>query len=79
MTGNPPGILKEVKGYMEFWGWTNGGGPNSVKLDENGNAIAGHGGKVWIADVEKATAAIKSLANRVTGRRGGGGGGRRNE
>lgn len=76
MAGN---TLREVKSYMEFWGWTNGGGPNSVKLDDNGKIIAGHGGAVWIEDVDKATKTIARLADRAAneGRRGGGGGGTR--
>lgn len=79
MTGNPPGILREVKEYMEFWGWTNGGGPGAVKFGVMNKILAYHGDATWIADVEKASATIGRLADRVKGRRGGGGGRRNNE
>lgn len=66
MTGNPPGILREVKSYMEFWGWTNGGGPGAVKFGVMNKIIAHHGDAVWIKDVEEACAVINRLADMVT-------------
>lgn len=73
-------ILRDVKSYMEFWGWTNGGGPGSVKLGLLNKILAHHGDAVWIEDVDKATKTIARLADRATGRKGfGGGRGGRNE
>jgi hypothetical protein len=57
-------ILRDVQGYMEFWGWTNGGGTNSVKI-EDGRVIASHGDAMWIEDVSKAADAIGRIADRV--------------
>jgi hypothetical protein len=54
--------LREVKSYMEFWGWTNGGGPNAVKLDEDRRIIAYHGDETWSKDVEEACKVIQRLA-----------------
>ena len=55
--------LREVKSYMEFWGWTNGGNPGSVKHDLEKQIIAHHGDATWIADVDKACDTIKRLAD----------------
>lgn len=46
--------LNDVKGYMDFWGWSDGGNPGSKKTDEAGRVIAKHGDATWIADVQKA-------------------------
>lgn len=58
--------LREVKSYMQWWGWTNGGGPGSVKHDLEKRTIAYHGDAQWIADVEEACNTIKRLADRAT-------------
>jgi hypothetical protein len=65
MTGNPPATLRDVKGYMEFWGWTNGGGPSAIKFDESNNIIAHYGDAIWIKDVEEACAVIGRLADKA--------------
>lgn len=57
--------LREVKSYMEFWGWTNGGNPGSLK-QEHGKTIAHHGDQTWVADVEKACDTLKRLADRAS-------------
>jgi len=54
-------VLDDVKGYMEFWGWTNGGNPGSVKKDSRGRVIAIHGDPNWAADVENACATLKRI------------------
>lgn len=54
-------VLDNVKSYMEFWGWENGGNPGSVKIDAAGKVIALHGDATWIADVEKACATLDRL------------------
>lgn len=46
--------LKEVKSWMGFMGWTDGGQPGSIKKDAAGQRIAGHGDSTWITDVEDA-------------------------
>jgi hypothetical protein len=58
--------LKEVKSYMNFWGWTNSGSPGSVKLDADEKVIAHHGDATWLADVERACDTLKRLADRAT-------------
>lgn len=55
MSGNKPGILHGVQKIMEDWGWTNGGGSNSVKIELGRGIIASHGDPTWIADIEKAS------------------------
>jgi len=60
------GSLDEVKSYMEFWGWKNGGNPGSVKM-EDGRVVATHGDATWIADVESACATLKRLHDRALG------------
>lgn len=57
--------LTEVKSYMQWWGWTNGGNPGSVKQDLNGKTIAHHGDMTWIEDVEKACDTIKRITDRA--------------
>lgn len=57
--------LREVKSYMEFWGWTNGGNPGSVKQDLQGKTIAVHGDATWIDDVQKACDTIQRIADRA--------------
>lgn len=47
-------VLKEVKSWMQFWGWTDGGNPHSVKHDADGKVIAKHGDATWIRDVQDA-------------------------
>jgi hypothetical protein len=44
--------LKEVKSWMNFFGWTDGGSPGSVKVDADGKEIARHGDTTWIEDVQ---------------------------
>lgn len=58
--------LREVKSYMEWWGWSNGGSPGSVKRDVDDKVVAQHGDAVWIADVDKACDTIKRIADRAT-------------
>jgi hypothetical protein len=57
--------LSEVKSYMEWWGWTHGGEPGSVKRDASGEVTARHGDAQWIADVEKACATLERLRERL--------------
>lgn len=59
--------LKEVKSYMEFWGWTDGGGPGSVKLGVKGETLAKHGDGNWARDVENACNTIQRIADRACG------------
>lgn len=56
--------LADVKSYMEFWGWTQQGGPGAVKLDDEFRTIGRHGDAVWIADVDKAIATLQRLQAR---------------
>lgn len=44
--------LADVKSWMNFFGWNEGGGPGSVKRDANSQVIAHHGDPTWISDVE---------------------------
>lgn len=60
--------LDDVKSYMEFWGWKNGGNPGSVKLDADDKVIAIHGGATWISDVEEACQILKWIAHRAAAR-----------
>ena len=57
--------LREVKEYMEFWGWDRGGECGSFKRDDTGQPIARHGDITWIADVDKACETIKRLASKA--------------
>ena len=58
--------LREVKSYMNFWGWTDQGNPGSVKKDVDGKVIAHHGDATWISDVDRACDIIKRLADRAS-------------
>lgn len=58
--------LADVKSYMEFWGWSNGGGPGSVKRDADSKVIAQHGDAQWIADVDEACNTLDRLHARAT-------------
>ena len=53
--------LREVKSYMQFWGWTNSGNPGSEKRDIHGKVIAYHGDATWIDDVQRACDTIDRL------------------
>lgn len=44
--------LRDVQGWMIFYGWTDGGGPGSVKMDANNMQVASHGDARWQRDVE---------------------------
>lgn len=54
--------LDEIKKWMEFYGWKNGGNPGSVKMDANDKVCAIHGDATWIKDVEEACAAAERVA-----------------
>lgn len=56
--------LREVKSWMNWWGWTDGGNPGSVKKDADGKIIAHHGDMTWIDDVQEACDTIERLAVR---------------
>ncbi len=62
--------LKEVKSYMEFWGWTDGGGPGSTKLGLRGEVLARHGDANWVRDVENACNTIQRIAAHALGQGG---------
>lgn len=47
-------ILDDVKSWMGFMGWTDGGSPGSVKRDAEGKTVAKAGDNTWVADVEEA-------------------------
>jgi hypothetical protein len=51
--------LRDVKSWMAFYGWTDGGSPGAVKRDADGKEIAKHGDATWIEDVDKACAVIE--------------------
>lgn len=53
-TTRPRRCLPQVKTWMEWWGWTNGGAPGSVRLDAERRVIAHHGDSAWQADIERA-------------------------
>lgn len=57
--------LDDVKSYMNFWGWSQHGGPGAVKTDVDGRIIGRHGDAVWIADVDKACATLARLHERI--------------
>lgn len=59
--------LDDVKGYMEFWGWSAGGAPGSVKQDDDGRIIALYGDAQWVADVQRACDTLGRLHDRLTG------------
>jgi len=60
--------LADVKSYMEFWGWTNGGAPGSVKHDDEQRIVARYGDTNWIADVDKACATLGRLQAQILGK-----------
>jgi hypothetical protein len=43
--------VEKVKSWMNFWGWSDGGNPGSVKKDAMGNVVARHGDATWLNDV----------------------------
>lgn len=45
-------ILDEIKRWMKFIGWTDGGNPGSVKKDADGEIVAHHGDATWVEDVQ---------------------------
>jgi hypothetical protein len=55
--------LDEVRSYMSFWGWSDGGNPGSTKRDAANNVIARHGDDTWMADVELACVTLMRLVN----------------
>lgn len=57
--------LNDVKSYMEFWGWTDGGSPGSVKHGIKGQVIARHGDAHWVVDVKNACNTLQRLHYRV--------------
>jgi hypothetical protein len=54
--------LDSVKSWMNFWGWSEGGGPGAVKRDIAGEAIAVHGDATWLKDVELASEKVERQA-----------------
>jgi len=46
--------LREVKSWMTFLGWENGGNPGSVKKSGDGKVVATHGDATWIMDCDVA-------------------------
>jgi len=50
--------LDDVKSWMRFYGWTNGGGHGAVKLNARSQTIGCHGDAVWIKDVDEAIDAV---------------------
>jgi hypothetical protein len=67
-------LLDDVKSWMGFMGWSDGGSPGSLKRGTDGNVIASYGGKQWLADVEEAiektdrAAAVAELERREKSR-----------
>lgn len=47
-------MLTNIKRWMSFYGWSDGGNPGSTKLDADGNTVAHHGDATWIGDVQRA-------------------------
>lgn len=52
--GDEMSALRDVQGWMSFFGWTDGGGPGSVKMDACNVQVASHGDARWQQDVEYA-------------------------
>lgn len=46
--------LRDVKSWMTFLGWSNGGNPGSTKLSGGGKIVAVHGDATWIRDCDVA-------------------------
>lgn len=56
--------LDEVKSYMRWYGWTDGGNPGSVKVNsDTSKIIARYGDETWIADVGRACATLDRVAD----------------
>lgn len=51
--------LADVQIEMLRLGWIDGGGPGSVKLDDDAKVIGKHGDALWIADMQKAIERVK--------------------
>jgi hypothetical protein len=56
-----PTTLDEVRSYMGFLGWSDGGSPGSVKRDANGKVIAHYRDNAWMADIERACVELMRL------------------
>jgi hypothetical protein len=56
------GTLDEVKKWMTFFGWTDGGAPGSVKRDAGGRQVTAHGTSEWIKDMEDACERVERTA-----------------
>jgi len=59
-----PTTLDEVRSFMSFFGWSDGGNPGSVKRDAGGNVIAHYHDGAWIEDIERACA-MMCLLHRI--------------
>lgn len=46
--------LDNVKRWMTFYGWKNGGAPGSTKVIHGYSVVAQYGDATWIKDVEEA-------------------------
>lgn len=46
--------LKEIRSWMNFMGWSDGGNPGSFKRNADGSIVARHGDTTWINDVQDA-------------------------
>ena len=46
--------LDEVRSFMSFLGWSDGGNPGSVKRDASDKVIAHYHDDAWIDDIERA-------------------------
>jgi len=57
--------LDEVRSYMSFFGWSDGGNPGSVKRDVNNKIIAFYQDATWMADVERACVTLIHLVDRA--------------
>ncbi len=44
--------LREVRSWMTFLGWEDGGNPGSVKKSGDGQVVATHGDATWIRDCD---------------------------
>jgi len=62
------GDLARVKRWMTFYGWTNEGGPGSVKRDAGDRLVAVHKDATWCADVDEAQRASDREYARETAR-----------
>lgn len=48
--------LDDVKKWMWFIGWTDGGAPGAVKHDADGTVVARAGDITWVTDIEECCA-----------------------